>query len=133
VCHPALQLKVWQYGYALGVTSSRRLAGGGQPDYWALNEVRKRHRRALNDVLTQVVELARSVGMRTLGHVPINSTPIAGNAAADSAETMEKLRAERAKIRYRIRRWQQQYETEDPNQGAGTVVARAALEKLGKQ
>jgi transposase len=144
--HPALLLKVWLYGYALGVTSSRRLeqriredlafrylAGGAQPDYWALNEFRKRHRRALNDVFTQVVELARSVGMGKLGHVAIDSTRIAANAAADSAETIEKLRAERAKIRKRIRCWQQQCESEDPNEGAGTVVARAALEKLEKQ
>jgi transposase len=36
----------------------RYLAGAAQPDYGALNEFRKRHRRALNDVFTQVVELA---------------------------------------------------------------------------
>lgn len=48
--HPSLMLKVWLYAYALGLTSSRRLeqrvredlafrylAGGAQPDYWALN------------------------------------------------------------------------------------------------
>ena len=46
----------------------------------------------MNDVFTQVVELARSVGMGKLGHVAIDSTRIAANAAADSAETIEKLR-----------------------------------------
>lgn len=144
--HPALLLKVWLYAYALGVTSSRRLeqriredlafrylAGGAQPDFWALNEFRKRHGRAMNDVFTQVVELARSLGMGKLGHVAIDSTRIAANAAADSAETMEKLRAERAKIRKRIRGWQQQCEAEDPNEGAGTEVAREALQKLEQQ
>lgn len=73
---PALLLKVWLYAYALGMTSSRRLeqriredlafrylAGGAQPDYGALNEFRKRHGRAMNDVFTQVLELARSLGM----------------------------------------------------------------------
>lgn len=144
--HPALLLKVWLYAYALGVTSSRRLeqriredlalrylAGGAQPDFWALNEFRKRHGRALNDVFTQVVELARSLGMGKLGHVAIDSTRIAANAAADSADTIEKLRGERAKIRKRIRRWQQQCESEDPNEGAGTEVARAALHQLEQQ
>ena len=70
--HPALLLKVWLYAYALGVTSSRRLeqrvredlafrylAGGATPDYWALNQFRKRHAREVNDVFPQVVELAR--------------------------------------------------------------------------
>jgi transposase/IS5 family transposase len=144
--HPALLLKVWLYAYALGVTSSRRLeqriredlafrylAGGAQPDYWALNEFRKRHGRALNDVFTQVVELARSLGMGKLGQVAIDSTRIAANAAGDSVETMEKLRAERAKIRQRIRRWQRQSEAQDPNEGAGMAVSRQALEHLGQR
>ena len=141
--HPAMQLNVWLYAYALGMTSSRRLeeriredlafrylAGGAQPDYWALNDFRRRHRRAMNDVFTQVVELARSVGMGKLGHVAIDSTRIAANAAADSAETIEKLRAERAKIRRRIRRWQQQCDGEAPNEGAGTELAREEIGKL---
>src|ERR1700684_3843764 len=144
--HPALMLKVWLYAYALGVTSSRRLeqrvredlafrylAGGAQPDFWALNEFRKRHGRALNDVFTQVVELARSLGMGKLGHVAIDSTRIAANAAADSVDTEQKLRGERAKIRKRIRRWQQQCESEDPNEGAGTVVAAEALQELQRR
>lgn len=141
--HPALLLKVWLYAYALGVTSARRLeqriredlafrylAGGAQPDFWALNEFRRRHGRAINEVFTQVVELARSLGMGKLGHVAIDSTRIAANAAADSADTAEKLRAERAKIRKQIRRWQQQCESADPNEGAGSEVAGEALRKL---
>ncbi len=144
--HPAMQLKVWLYAYALGVTSSRRLeqriredlafrylAGGAQPDYWALNEFRKRHGRAMNDVFTQVVELARSTGMGRLGHVAIDSTRIAANAAADSAETIAKLRAERAKIRKRIRRWQKQCDREEPNEGGGTELAREAIGKLERR
>ena len=144
--HPALQLKVWLYAYALGVTSSRRLeqriredlafrylAAGAQPDFWALNEFRKRHGRAINDVFTQVVELARSLGMGKLGQVAIDSTRIAANAAADSAETIEKLRGERARIRKRIRRWQRQCEAADPNEGAGMEVAREALDRLGQR
>jgi len=144
--HPALLLKVWLYAYALGVTSSRRLeqriredlafrylAGGAQPDYWALNEFRKRHGRGMNDMFTPVVELARSVGMGRLGQVAIDSTRIAANAAADSVETIEKLRAQRAKIRQRIRGWQRQCEEQDPNEGAGMEVAREALERLGQR
>lgn len=141
--HPAMQLKVWLYAYALGMTSSRRLeerikedlafrylAGGAQPDYWALNDFRRRHARALNDVFTQVVELAREAGMGRLGHVAIDSTRIAANAAADSVETVEKLRAERAQIRRKIRHWQQQCDGESPNEGAGTEIAGEVVRKL---
>jgi len=77
--------------------------------------------------------LARSLGMGKLGHVAIDSTRIAANAAADSVDTEQKLRGERAKIRKRIRRWQQQCESEDPNEGAGTVVAAEALQGLQRQ
>lgn len=141
--HPALLLKVWLYAYALGMTSSRRLeqriredlalrylAAGAQPDYWALNEFRKRHPAALNSAFTQVVELARSLGMGRLGHVAIDSTVIGASAAADSTESEEKLRRERAKIRKQIRRWQRQCEAEDPNEGAGTAVGADALAQL---
>jgi len=144
--HPALLLKLWLYAYALGVTSSRRLeqriredlafrylAGGAQPDYWALNEFRKRHGRAVNDAFTQVVELARRLGLGKLGHVAIDSTRIAANAAADLVDSVEKLRAERAKIRKRIRRWQQQCDAEDPNEGAGAAVSSAALRAWQEQ
>jgi len=144
--HPALMLKVWLYAYALGVTSSRRLeqriredlafrylAGGARPDYWALNDFRKRHGRAINDVFTQVVELARSLGMGKLGHVAVDSTRIAANAAADSTESIEMLRAERAQIRKRIRRWQRQCAAEDPNEGAGMKLAPESLQKLGQR
>jgi transposase len=144
--HPALLLKVWLYAYALGMTSSRRLeqriredlafrylAGGAQPDFWALNEFRKRHGRAMNDIFTQVVELARSLGLGKLGHVAIDSTRIAANASTGATETLEKLRAERAKIRQNIRQWQQQCASEDRNEGAGLQVARAAIEKLQGQ
>lgn len=130
--HPALLVSVWLYAYALGITSSRRLeqriredlafrylAGGAQPDFWTLNEFRRRHPKALNDLFTQVVELARAAGLGRLGHVAIDSTRIAANAAPDRTDTEEKLRAERARIRRRIRRWQQACNADDPDEQAG--------------
>src|SRR5208337_1689647 len=87
---PALMLKVWLYAYALGITSARRveqrlredlalryLAGGQQPDNWALSAFRRRHARGLNEVFTQVLELARAAGWGKLGRVAIDSTRIA--------------------------------------------------------
>jgi transposase/IS5 family transposase len=141
--HPALLLKVWLYAYALGMTSARRLeervredlalrylAGGAVPDFWTLNQFRRRHGRALNDVFTQVVELARSLGMARLGHVAIDSTRVAANASPRRMETVEQLRAERARIRRQIRRWQRQCDAQDPDEGAGTQVAAAAIAQL---
>src|SRR5260370_16361284 len=87
----------------------------------------------MNDIFTQVVELARSLGLGKLGHVAIDSTRIAATAATSATDSIEKLRAERAKIRKNIGRWQKQCASEDPNEGAGLEVARAAMEKLEGQ
>lgn len=118
---PQLLLKVWLYAYTLGVTSSRGLeqriredlgfrylAGQRKPDHGTLNDFRRRHPRARNDVFTQVVEAARTVGLGRLGRVAIDSTRVQANASPDRADTVEQLRGERARIRQRIRRWQKQ-------------------------
>jgi transposase len=143
--HPALMVSVWLYAYALGITSSRRLeqrvredlgfrylAGGAQPDFWTLNEFRKRHPKALNNLFTQVVEMARRAGLGRLGHLAIDSTRVRAKASPDRVDSTEKLRAQRAKIRRQIRHWQQACNAEDPNERPGLELAekeRARLEQ----
>jgi transposase len=140
---PALMLKVWLYAYAVGMTSARRLeqriredlglrylAGGARPDNWALSAFRRRHRRGLNDVFTQVLEMARQMKLLRLGQVVIDSTRIQAAASRNRLETEERLRQERAKLRRNIRQWQKQCDEEDPNEGAGT---RLHLQDLQEQ
>ena len=103
-----------------------------QPDFWTLNEFRRRHPKALNDLFTQVVELARGAGLGRLGHAALDSTRVKANASPDRVDTLEKLRAERAKIRRQIRHWQQACEGDDPNERPGLELAeqeRARLEQ----
>ena len=132
---PALMVKVWLYAYALGVTSSRRLeqriredlafrylAGGARPDFWTLNDFRHHHRRAINDLFTQVLELARDAGLGRLGHVAIDSTRVAASASRHRLESEDALRRERAKLRRQVRRWQQQCDAADPNETPGTAL-----------
>jgi len=139
---PTLMLKVWLYAYALGITSARRLeqriredlglrylAGGQRPDNWALSAFRRRHGRALNDLFTQVVEMARKLGMGRLGMVAIDSTRIRANAWRDRIDTEPRVRNERAKIRRQIRRWQKTCDASDPEPGAGTRVQVEELER----
>ena len=141
--HPALLVSVWLYAYALGVTSSRRLeqriredlafrylAGGAQPDHWTLNEFRRRHRRALNDLFTQVLEVARDAGLGRLGHVAIDATRIAANASRNRVESEDALRRERAKLRRQVRRWQQACDAADPNETPGAVIAPEAQQAV---
>jgi transposase len=140
---PALRVKVWRYAYALGITSCRRLeqrvredlgfrylAGEAQPDFWTLNAFRQRHPKALNDLFTQVVERAREAGLGRLGHVAIDSTRVKANASRDGVDSVKKLRAERAKIRHQIRRWQRACNAEDPNEAPGLERASQEGERL---
>jgi transposase len=137
---PALMLKVWLYGYAVGITSARRLeqrivedlglrylAGGARPDNWALSAFRRRHARGLNEVFTQVLEMARRMKLGRLGQVAIDSTRIQAAASRHRLETEERLRQERAKLRRGVRKWQKLCDQEDSNEGAGT---RVQLEQL---
>ncbi|MFZ0909023.1 MAG: IS1182 family transposase [Candidatus Acidiferrales bacterium] len=143
---PEMLVSVWLYAYALSVTSSRRLeqriredlafrylAAGAAPDHWTLNEFRRRHGKGLNDLFTQVVELARKAKMGKLGHVAIDSTRIAANASRNRIDTEQVLRNARARIRRDIRRWQRQCDTEDPNEGAGVAVGDEVMARLEKQ
>jgi transposase len=156
---PALMVKVWLYAYALQMTSSRRLeqrvkedlgfrylAGGATPDHWTLNNFRARHRRALNDLFVQVVEVALGLGMGHLGHVAIDSTRVQANASRRRTETEQQLRQRLAQTRRAIRRWQQQCAAAESDEDPGTQVdpgyeqlleqqleqARQRLEKLVK-
>lgn len=143
---PEMLVSVWLYAYALGVTSSRRLeqriredlafrylAGGAAPDHWTLNEFRRRHAKGLNDLFTQVVEVARKAKLGKLGHVAIDSTRIAGNASRNRIDSEQVLRNARARIRREIRRWQKQCDGEDPNEGAGGTVSADVLARLDQQ
>ena len=138
---PELMLSVWLYGYALGITSARRieqrlvedlafryLAAGERVDNWALSAFRRRHGGAVNDVFTQILEMARDLGWVRLGRVAIDSTRIRANACRDRVDTEQKLRHERVKLRRQVRRWQKACEGDDQETG-GLQVARAAAEE----
>ena len=143
---PELMVKVWLYAYALQVTSSRRLeqrvredlafrylAGGATPDHWTLNAFRTRHRRAINDLFLQVVEVARGLGMARLGHVAIDATRVRANAARRRLEKERELRQRLARTRREIRRWQQQCDAADSDEEPGTQVEASYGEQLQEQ
>jgi transposase len=143
---PALMVKVWLYAYCLQVTSSRRLeeriredlafrylAGGQTPDHWTLNDFRSRHRRALNDLFLQVVEVARGLGMGRLGHVAIDSTRIHANASRRRTESKKELRQRLAVTRRAIRRWQQRCAAAEHDEEPGTQVSPNYRQRLEQQ
>jgi transposase len=138
---PELMLAVWLYAYALGITSARQverrlvedlafryLAADERVDNWALSAFRRRHRVALNDAFTQVLEWAQLRGMVKLGRVAIDSTRIQANASRDKIDTEQALRDRRARLRRQVREWQRQADRDDQEPG-GLEVAIGALDK----
>jgi transposase len=142
---PELMLGVWLYAYATGMTSARRLsqrlgedlalrflAGGTRVDNWALSAFRRRHALALNNAFTQILEMARSLGLGKLGRVAIDSTRIKANASPDRVDTEQTLRNERAKLRRNVRRWQQACDKDDTEPAGLTVAIENAERKLAE-
>ncbi|MGH9577531.1 MAG: transposase, partial [Terriglobales bacterium] len=140
---PKMMLKVWLYAFALNVSSTRRLeqrvredlafrylAGGLAPDHKTLSEFLRRHRRALNDVFTQVLEQARRAGMVKLGHVAIDSTRVRASASRYRMDSEEKLRQERARYRRLARKFQQKAGAPDPDEAGGMAISAEQQRKL---
>ncbi len=137
---PELMLGVWLYAYALGITSARQLArrvvedlplrylaGGARVDNWTLSAFRRRHALALNDCFTQVLEMARTLGLGKLGRVAIDSTRIQASACRDRIDSEQALRDTRARLRRQVRSWQQAADRDDAEPG-GLAVAIGVLE-----
>jgi transposase len=142
---PELMLSVWLYAYATGITSARQLerrlvedlplrylAAGARVDNWALSAFRRRHQRALNDCFTQVLEMARTLGMGKLGKVAIDSTRIKASACRDKMDTEQQLRDLRAKLRRQVRRWQKAADADDAEPGNFSVRIQELESRLAE-
>lgn len=143
---PSMMLKVWLYAFCLGVNSTRRLerriqedlafrylAGGLRPDHKTLSEFLRRHRRAINDVFTQVVQMARRAGMGKLGHVAIDSTRVGANASRWKVVELERARQQWAQDRRLVRAFQQRASEQDPEEDGGVSLSPAQQQALAEQ
>ncbi len=96
--HPRLMLKVLLYGYATGVTSSRKLeerlaadinfmflAGQARPDHKTIAEFRRRHLAAFRGLFLDALRLCQAAGLAKLGRVAIDGTKLKANASRHKA------------------------------------------------
>lgn len=102
---------LWLYGYAVGVTSSRKLekttyqdvafrvlAAGEQPHFASLNEFRAKHRQALGNLFHQILRECMSAGLVKLGHVAIDGTKMKANASKHKAMSYDRMVQEDARL-----------------------------------
>jgi len=96
--HPALMLKILLYGYATGVTSSRKLearlaadvgfmflAGQARPDHKTISSFRHRHLAAFGALFLQILVLCQEAGLVRLGRVALDGTKVKANASRHKA------------------------------------------------
>lgn len=132
--NPRMMLKLWLYGFAVNVRSTRKLerrvqedlgfrflAGGLRPDHKTLSEFLRRHGQAIEQLFTQVLGWARKAGMARLGRVAIDSTRIKANASPDRLRQQDERQ---------VRQWRRAMETEDPDQEPGLEVGVGTAERL---
>lgn len=123
---PRMMTALLLYGYAVGVTSSRKLekatfedvafrvlAAGEHPHFTTINEFRATHRVALGGLFQQVLEECMSAGLVTLGHVAIDGTKMKANASKHKAMSHERMEKEERKLTSEIQAYFDEAETVD--------------------
>ena len=101
---PRLMLKVLLYGYATGVTSSRKLARACEqdvamrfltanqaPDHRSIAKFRKRHLGAFKALFVQVLQVAARAGMVSLGRVALDGSKVRANASRHKAMSYARM------------------------------------------
>lgn len=124
--HPEMMVRVWLYGYCVGIRSSRKLeralyedvgfrmlSGNQQPDHWTLSEFRRRHLGALKGLFVQTVKLAQQAGLVKLGQVAIDGTKLKANASKHRAMSYARMEKEEKRLREEIARYFEEVETTD--------------------
>jgi transposase len=106
---PLMMTRLLLYGYAVGVTSSRRierathddvafryLAANQHPDHASIAGFRHEQMPLLADLFLQALRLCEKAGLVKLGNVAIDGTKILANASTRRSVPYEKLKASEA-------------------------------------
>jgi hypothetical protein len=115
--HPAMMLKVLLYGYATGVTSSRKLeerlgsdvrfmflAGQSRPGHKAIGEFRRRHLAAFTALFLDSLHLCRRAGLVRLGRVALDGTKVKANASRHKAMSYGRMPEREAALEAEVQR-----------------------------
>jgi transposase len=131
---PRMILKLWLYGYMVGVRTSRQLARKTEtdvafmflaamqrPDFRTLANFRSKHREAFANIFAQVVHVCLQAGMVLLKHVSIDGVRMKANASKKKSRDAKALGREIRQIQDEIENLltqsQQMDEAEDEKYG----------------
>jgi transposase len=113
---PRLMVKLLIYGYAVGVTSSRKLeratyrdvavrmlCADQHPDFRSIARFRERHLDALGELFVQALRLCKQGGLVGLGVLAVDGTKLRANASRHKAMSYERMVKQETELEQEIR------------------------------
>ncbi|OGB50884.1 MAG: transposase [Burkholderiales bacterium RIFOXYD12_FULL_59_19] len=113
--HPAMMVKVLVYAYATGVFSSRKIArklhedvafrvlgADNFPAHRTIRDFRALHLSEFTELFTQVVRLAREMGLVKLGTIAVDGTKIKANASRHKAMSYGRMQTTEMELKAQI-------------------------------
>ena len=113
--HPAMMVKVLVYAYATGTFSSRKmgkklfedvafrvLAADNFPAHRTIRAFRALHLEEFTQLFTQVVRLAREMGLVKLGTIAVDGTKVKANASRHKAMSYGRMQTTEAELKVQI-------------------------------
>jgi transposase len=112
---PAMMVKVLVYAYATGVFSSRKiarklhedvafrvLAADNFPAHRTIRDFRALHLDEFTELFTQVVRLAREMGLVKLGTIAVDGTKVKANASRHKAMSYARMQSTEIELKAQI-------------------------------
>ena len=113
--HPAMMVKVLVYAYATGTFSSRKiarklhediafrvLAAENFPAHRTIRDFRALHLQEFTELFTQVVRLAREMGLVKLGTIAVDGTKVKANASRHKAMSYGRMQTAEVALKEQI-------------------------------
>jgi transposase len=139
---PRLMISLWVYGYSQGIGSGREigrlcetdpayqwLTGMEAVNYHTLCDFRVAHKRALDELFTQILGLLSAEGLVTLERVMHDGTKVKACASGDTFRREERIRAHLEKAREHVKQMGDPRGAEEVSPRVAKARQRAAREK----
>ncbi len=121
-----MMMKIWFYGYATKVYSSRKiedklykdvafiyLTGMQKPDFKAISEFRRKNLSELMNSFVDILQICHRLGIVNLGDISIDSRVMKANASADKTYDEKELIKERQEMKKAIEEYLENAERTD--------------------
>ena len=128
---PELLVRLLLYGYATGLTSSRRiekatfdclpfryLTADQHPDHDTIASFRQEHLEELAELFVTALQLCCKAGLIKLGNVAIDGTELKANASYSRGKSHTKMDEEEQKLTELVNRWMQEAQRADAEEDA---------------